>query len=286
MLSLKLKAALKEPLVHFIFLGALIFIGYEFVRSGDDHPGAEIVVSDARTASMVQTFIRTWQRPPTESEFSRLIDDYIKTEIFVREALALGLDRDDLIIRRRLRQKMEFFFDESAPVSDPTEQELSAFLAQHADQYRTDTRVTFSHVYLDPQRRAAATKADAKRLLKELGVPDSNVDPLALGDSIMVLKPRWEGATQSELVGVFGTTFTNALVQQPPGQWVGPLASAYGEHLVKIDVFEWGVVPKLERVRSQVERDWRVRARQARQEATYQRLLKKYRVERPQIGQP
>ena len=281
-----LKAALKEPLVHFIVLGALIFVGYEFVRSGDDHPGDEIVVSDARAASMVQTFIRTWQRPPTESEFSRLIDDYIKTEIFVREALALGLDRDDLIIRRRLRQKMEFFFDESAPVSDPTEQELSAFLTQHADQYRTDTLVTFTHVYLDPQRRGAATKADAQRLLKELDTPDPTVDPLTLGDPIMILKPRWEGATQSELVAVFGTTFTNALVQQPPGQWVGPLASAYGEHLVKIDAIEPGMVPELERVRSQVESDWRVRARQARQEAAYQRLLKKYRVERPQIGQP
>ena len=90
-MSSKLKAALKEPLLHFIALGALIFLGYEFLRPGDDHPGAEIVVSDARAASMVQTFIRTWQRPPTESEFNRLIDDYIKTEIFVREALALGL---------------------------------------------------------------------------------------------------------------------------------------------------------------------------------------------------
>jgi len=285
-LSPWLKAALKEPLLHFIALGALIFLGYEFLRPGDDHPGAEIVVSDARAASMVQTFIRTWQRPPTESELNRLIDDYIKTEIFVREALALGLDRDDLIIRRRLRQKMEFFFDASAPVSDPTEQELSAFLTQHADQYRTDTLVTFTHVYLDPQRRGAATKADAQRFLKELANPDSNVDPLTLGDPIMILRPRWEGATQSELVGVFGTTFTNALLQQPPGQWVGPLASAYGEHLVKIDAFEWGVVPELERVRSQVESDWRVRARQARQEAAYQHLLKKYRVERPQIGQP
>jgi len=285
-LSPWLKAALKEPLVHFIVLGALIFVGYELVRSGEDHPGDEIVVSDARAASMVQTFIRTWQRPPTENELNRLIDDYIKTEIFVREALALGLDRDDLIIRRRLRQKMEFFFDESAPVSDPTEQELSAFLAQYADQYRTDTRVTFSHVYLDPQRRGAATKADAQRLLKELDTPDPTVDPLTLGDPIMILKPRWEGATQSELVAVFGTTFTNALVQQPPGQWVGPLASAYGEHLVKIDAIEPGMVPELERVRSQVESDWRVRARQARQEAAYQRLLKKYRVERPQIGQP
>jgi len=285
-LSSWLKAALKEPLVHFIVLGALIFVGYELVRSGEDHPGDEIVVSDARAASMVQTFIRTWQRPPTENELNRLIDDYIKTEIFVREALALGLDRDDLIIRRRLRQKMEFFFDESAPVSDPTEQELSAFLAQYADQYRTDTRVTFSHVYLDPQRRGAATKADAQRLLKELDTPDPTVDPLTLGDPIMILKPRWEGATQSELVAVFGTTFTNALVQQPPGQWVGPLASAYGEHLVKIDAIEPGMVPELERVRSQVESDWRVRARQARQEAAYQHLLKKYRVERPQIGQP
>jgi len=285
-LSPWLKAALKEPLLHFIALGALIFLGYELLRPGDDHPGAEIVVSDARAASMVQTFIRTWQRPPTESELNRLIDDYIKTEIFVREALALGLDRDDLIIRRRLRQKMEFFFDASEPVSDPTEQELSAFLAQHADQYRTDTLVTFTHVYLDPQRRGAATKGDAQRFLKELTNPDVNVDPLTLGDPIMILRPRWEGAAQSELVGVFGTTFTRALLQQPPGQWVGPLASAYGEHLVKIDAFEWGVVPELERVRSQVESDWRVRARQARQEAAYQQLLKKYRVERPQIGQP
>ncbi len=281
-----LKAALKEPLVHFIVLGALIFLGYELLRPGDDHPGAEIVVSDARAASMVQTFIRTWQRPPTESELNRLIDDYIKTEIFVREALALGLDRDDLIIRRRLRQKMEFFFDASEPVSDPTEQELRTFLAQYADQYRTDTLVTFSHVYLDPQRRGAATNADAQRLLKELSNPDANADPLALGDPIMSLKPRWEGATQSELVAVFGTTFTRALLQQPPGQWVGPLVSAYGEHLVKIDAFEPGMVPELERVRSQVESDWRVRARQARQEAAYQRLLKKYRVERPRIGQP
>jgi len=285
-LSPWLKAVLKEPLVHFIFLGALIFVGYEFVRSGDDHPGDEIVVSDARAASMVQTFIRTWQRPPTESEFSRLIDDYIKTEIFVREALALGLDRDDLIIRRRLRQKMEFFFDASEPVSDPTEQELRTFLAQYADQYRTDTLVTFSHVYLDPQRRGAATKADAQRLLKELDTSDPTVDPLTLGDPIMSLKPRWDGATQSELVAVFGTTFTRALLQQPPGQWVGPLVSAYGEHLVKIDAFEPGMVPELERVRSQVESDWRVRARQARQEAAYQQLLKKYRVERPRIGQP
>ena len=181
---------------------------------------------------------------------------------------------------------MEFFFDASEPVSDPTEQELRTFLAQYADQYRTDTLVTFSHVYLDPQRRGAAAKADAQRLLKELSNPDTNVDPLTLGDPIMILKPRWEGAAQSELGGVFGTTVTRALLQQPPGQWVGPLASAYGEHLVKIDAFEWGVVPELERVRSQGESDWRVRARQARQEAAYQHQLKKYRVERPQIGQP
>ena len=125
----------------------------------------------------------------------------------------------------------------------------SWFQTQHADQYRTDTRVTFSHIYLDPQRRGAATKADAERLLKELGTPDPTVDPLILGDPIMILKPRWEDANQSELVGVFGTTFTNALVQQAPGQWVGPLASAFGEHLVKIDAFNQGMVPELERVR-------------------------------------
>jgi hypothetical protein len=281
-----LKSALREPLVHFIVLGALIFIVYGFLRPMDDNSGGEILVSDGRAASMVQTFIRTWQRPPTESEFNRLIDDYIRTEVFVREAVALGLDRDDLILRRRLRQKMEFFLDKAPDREEPSEEKLLEYLALHVDQYRTDTRVTFSHVYMDPQRRGETLKADAQRLLEALRNPTLNVDSSTLGDPIMILKPNWQNVSRSEVVGLFGSTFVDALLQQSPGEWIGPLTSAYGEHLVKIDSLQVGVVPALNNIRTQVEYDWRTHQREEQREISYHRLLKKYRVERPQIGQP
>ncbi len=283
--SPRLRKLLREPLFHFILLGAALF-GLHRLLAPSLESSDPIVVSDARVLSMVQTFARTWQRPPTENELERLIDDYVRTEVFVREALVLGLDRDDLIVRRRLRQKMEFLLGEGAPDEAPTAEVLQAFLDAHRDRYRVDSRVSFSHLFLDPARRGDRLAADAERLLNGLS-PNTPAEELAqLGDPIMALKPSWKETPRSEIVGLFGSRFADALWNQPMGRWTGPLSSAYGVHLVYVDDIKEGSVPKLDEIRYQVEDDWRVERKEHLQEAAYQRLLEKYRVQRPVVSKP
>ncbi len=283
--SPRLRKLLREPLFHFILLGAALF-GLHRLLAPSLESSDPIVVSDARVLSMVQTFARTWQRPPTENELERLIDDYVRTEVFVREALVLGLDRDDLIVRRRLRQKMEFLLGEGAPDQAPTAEVLQAFLDAHRDRYRVDSRVSFSHLFLDPARRGDRLAADAERVLNGLS-PNTTAEELAqLGDPSLVLKPSWEETPRSEIVGLFGSRFADALWNQPMGRWTGPLSSAYGVHLVYVDDIKEGSVPKLDEIRYQVEDDWRVERKENLQEAAYQRLLEKYRVQRPVVSKP
>ena len=164
-----LRSLLREPLVHFLLLGAALFLLDAWLRPlSASSQGSEIVVGEARIRSLAQNFRRTWQRPPTRPELDGLIQDFVREEVLYREALALGLDKDDTIVRRRLRQKMEFIADEAAALAKPTDQELAAYLAAHAEAFRVEPRATFTQVYLDPRRRAETLEADAKRLLDEL----------------------------------------------------------------------------------------------------------------------
>lgn len=281
----RFRSFLREPLVHFLALGLAVFILHRLLAPAADQ-SQQITVSDAQVLSMVQTFSRTWQRPPTESELDRLIDDYIRTEVYVREALALGLDRDDLIVRRRLRQKMEFVFNREPPTRTATDAELELFIAAEADRYRSDSEVTFTHVFLDPARRGEKITDDAAALLRQLRSAGADVDPGDLGDPIMVLKRRWDNATRSEIVSLFGGSFAEGLLRMPIAQWSGPLPSAYGIHLVRVDALKSGDVPALSEIRERVEDDWRLDQQDRDREASYQKLLSKYQVERPQIAQP
>src|SRR5436190_15969553 len=149
-----MKRLLKEPLLHFLLLGAAIFVAYSLVsKRSSDEPG-RIVITQGQVASMVVGFSRTWQRPPTREELDGLLRDRVQEEVYCREAMALGLDKDDTIIRRRLRQKMEFLTEDVAALAEPTDDELSAYLKAHADTFRVQRRFTFSHVYLTPKRRS------------------------------------------------------------------------------------------------------------------------------------
>src|ERR1700751_2477737 len=143
---------LREPLLHFVLLGGAIFAAHSLVsrRSGAG-PHREIVVSQGKLENLVTGFTRTWQRPPSREELRGLIRDYVREEAAYREAIAMGLDRDDTIIRRRLRQKLEFLNDDLAVNADPTDADLQSFLESHADEFKTGPAVTFQHVYLNPQ---------------------------------------------------------------------------------------------------------------------------------------
>lgn len=274
----RLKGLLREPLVHFLLLGAAVFLFDAWLRPSAPAANTEIVVGEARIRNLAQNFRRAWQRAPTKAELDGLVESHIREEIFYREALALGLDRDDAIIRRRLQQKLEFVSDESAALSQPSEEELAAYLEAHADAFAIEPRATFLQIYLDPRRRASALDADAKRLLERLNGARNGDDSAKLGDTLLLIEPRYENASRTEIERVFGTEFAAALTRQPVGTWVGPIASGFGAHLVMLQTLEPGGTPPLDAVRPLVEREWMNARRGEISRAFYERLRAKYTI--------
>ncbi|MGH8545372.1 MAG: peptidyl-prolyl cis-trans isomerase [Gammaproteobacteria bacterium] len=278
-----MKKFLREPLVHFLLLGAGLFVafGLEGERTGGE-PG-EILATRGQIESLALGFARTWQRPPTDRELEGLIHDYIREEVYYREAMALGLDKDDIVIRRRLRQKMEFVTDDVAAQAEPTEEELSAYLKAHPEAFRVERRFTFSQVYLNPDRHGQHLARDAERLLAKLNEAGAKADVSALGDPFL-LNHTFEAVPGSEVAKQFGAAFAGELGALSPGQWQGPVQSGYGVHLVFVGQRTGGRVPALEEVREAVRREWANAERLEANEKFYQRLLKRYTVtiERPQ----
>jgi PPIC-type PPIASE domain len=269
---------LREPLLHFLLLGGLLFGLYQWLGGRDaSAAGGDIVVTEGRIRNLTDTYTRTWQRPPTAEELNGLIEDYIREEVLYREGVALGLDRDDTIIRRRLRQKLEFVSEDAANALEPTDAELAEFLAKNADRYRVESRLTFSQVFLDPSKRGAELEADAASLLDALRSRGETLDLATLGDSRM-LDSRYEAAAEDDIERLFGAEFEAALRGQPVGEWLGPLKSGYGAHLVRIDARVPGRVATLAEVRDAVARDWSAARRQQLLDEQYQQLRGRYQV--------
>src|SRR5687768_1882253 len=198
-----MKRALREPLVHFLLLGVAIFAvrGWTHKPTADDPE--KIVLTEGEIESMAVGFGRTWRRPPTREELEGLIRDRVQEEVYCREAMALGLGKDDTIIRRRLRQKMEFVTDDIAALAEPADNELNAFLKAHADAFRSERQFTFSHVYLSPERRGENLARDAGQLLARLRQAGDQADVSELGDSFL-LEHKFQSLPASEAVKQFG----------------------------------------------------------------------------------
>ena len=272
-----LKKLLREPLVHFLALGALFFAFFEW-RGGGSGPGStRIVITPGLVQHLASGFAKTWQRPPTDAELKGLVDDHVKEEIAVREANAMGLDRDDQIIRRRLRQKMEFLVEDAVDQVPPTDEELQAWLDAHPEVFRAEPRVAMRQVYFNPERRGTTARADAEKLLARLRTagPDAGGD--SPGDPSM-LPAELPLGPLSEVARAFGTEFAAKVDAIAPGQWAGPLESPYGLHLVLVSERVEPVRPALADVRPLVEREFTAERRTAQLQALYERLLEKYRV--------
>ena len=266
---------LKEPLFHFLLLGAAIFGGHRLVAGGRATAPDEIVVTQGRIDALAAAFTRTWQRPPTASERDGLIRDYIREEVYAREAIALGLDKDDVVIRRRLRQKLEFVSEDVLAPPEPTDDQLRAYLTSYPDAFRVEARFTFRHIFLNGERRGEELARDAARLLAQLGLPGT--DPDTLGDPFL-LDRRFDAVPAGLVAAQFGEQFAATLAELPTGQWVGPVASAYGTHLVFVAQRTGGRVLALEEVGDAVRREWVNAQRAESSERFYQGLLKSYSV--------
>jgi hypothetical protein len=241
-----------------------------------DEP-SRIVITRAEIRTLVSGFTQAWQRPPTEEELTGLINDRVREEVYFREAMALGLDKDDTVIRRRLRQKMEFVSDDIIAQREPTDAELNAYLESHADLFRIEPRFTFQQIYLSPEKRGAHLARDAQRLLARLNHLDGRIDPSMAGDSSLI-EHDFTAAPTGRIAKVFGDQFAAALGDLNSNHWYGPIESAYGQHLVLIKDRIDGRSPALAEAYDTVRREWESAQRQATNEKFFQSLLKRYAV--------
>jgi hypothetical protein len=277
-----MKRILREPLLHFLLLGAAIFAAYGLVSKRISAEPGKIVISAGQVAAMAEGFTRTWRRPPTGEEIEGLIKDRVQEEVYCREAMALGLDKDDSIIRRRLRQKIEFVTDDVTALAEPTDDQLGAYLKAHADTFRVQRQFTFSQVYLNPERHGENLVRDTAELLVQLQQAGDNTDVSELGDSFL-LEHNFQSLPTSEVVKQFGEKFAAKLGELSTGQWDGPIESGYGVHLVRISERTEGQVPELAEVRDAVRREWANARRLEANDKFYQELLNRYvvTIERP-----
>ena len=271
-----LNRLLREPLVHFIAVALCIFALYGVLNRSQPETPDRIVITGARIEQLAGLFAKTWQRPPSAEELKGLIDDHVKEEIFVREALALGLDKDDTVIRRRLRQKMEFLYDVEIEALDPTDAELDAYLNAHADQFRVEPMTAFQQIFLNPEKRGESIDRDAAAILATLRA-DPEADWATLGDPTL-LPPELPPSGKTSIDDTFGGGFAEALDTMAPGQWAGPVASSYGLHLVRVTKREAGRIPALAEVRDAVVREWSNDKRKSVEEQRFEALLKRYDV--------
>jgi hypothetical protein len=272
-----MKKLMREPLVHFLLLGAAIFAAYSLMSNGTSGEPGTIVVTQGQLASMREGFTRTWQRPPTREEWEGLIRDRVREEVYYREALALGLDKDDLIIRRRLRQKMEFVTDDVAARAQPTDDELNGYLQAHPDKFRVEQQFTFRQLYLNPEKHGETLARDTAQLLAKLNQAAGDAGFAAMGDPFM-LDNDFTAVPAGEVTKRFGDKFTAKLGEISPGQWQGPVESGFGVHVVFLAERTQGRLPTLQDVREAVSREWDSARRLEANEKAYRELLKRYTV--------
>jgi hypothetical protein len=274
--SSKFRRWIREPLVQFIAIGLVLYL--IFAWRGETGPNSNhIVITQGQVDALAAGFVGVWQRPPSEQELKSLVDDFVREEIATREAMRIGLDRDDIVIRRRLRQKMEFLTEDISNASLPTDAELQNYLKQHPDKFRTEPAVAFRQVFLNPNQRATATAHDAKLLLARLSTIGPDVDIKTLGDPLM-LPREMPLSSRTEVARLFGNGYADEVLKLTPGQWSGPVQSAFGLHLVFASARVEGRLPSLAQIRPLVEREV-LSERQTRElDAMYDQLLKRYQI--------
>jgi hypothetical protein len=268
---------LREPLFHFLVLGAALFLYDHWTAAGSRAVPRQIVLTSGQIEHLVAGFTKTWKRSPTDTELKGIIDDWVREELAVRAATEAGLERGDTIIRRRLRQKFEFLVEDVAEAAPPSDRELEAWFAEHADTYRSQPRLRFRQVFFSKERRGATTHADAALALERL-VSRNVAGPIDdLGDASQ-LPENVDLTAVRDISLIFGDGFADQIVRTAPGTWSGPIESTYGLHLVLVSERIESSLPDLAAVRPAVERDYVTARRKQQLDKIYEGLLEKFSV--------
>ena len=279
---MRFRAILTEPLVHFLALGGLLFLLYVYRNGGLGAGASRIEVSSGQIASLRASFEKLWLRAPSPEELKGLVADFVREEIAVREATARGLEQGDVVIRRRLRQKLEFLLEDELAIAPPTDAELQRWLDAHPADYLVQPVVTFRQVYINTDRRGASAESDAETALRRLR---AGANPETAGDATLL--PAETGPAEVRDVALrFGEEFATAVAAIEAGPWSGPVKSTYGLHLVRVLKKVPGRRPDLALVREQVVRDVLVARRAAGVDSLYRALQGRYQITVDSTGTP
>lgn len=271
-----------EPLLHFVLLGGLLFAIYGYLHRGvNDFTSYRIELTPQDISQMQTYFFSQWHRQPNPQEFSNLLEERVREEILYREALGMGLDKGDSIVKRRMEQKMEFLAEDVANSHEPTTAELKAWYAKHEQQFAIPAQVSFRHLYFSPDHRGSRARDDAASALHKMtGQPESSTAAAAMDDHFM-LKGRYEDASPDELAKDFGLLFAQSLFQLKPGSWQGPIQSGYGWHLVFVKSVSPGRLSSFEDVEPDVKAAWLGEQRAEQWQKTYSMMRAKYQIVLP-----
>ncbi len=274
---MNIKTLLREPLLHFLLLGAGLFLLYGQLNEGEKQIPSRITITQTDLDRLAETWLRRTGRFPSEQEKQAQLQAYIREQVLYREARQLGLDQNDIIVRRRLAQKMEFLFKDLIFIGEPDEATLQAFMQDNAEQFTRPASLSFSQVRVDPGRHAGQARQHAGKLLERLRSGPLKTPLAQLGDPLM-LPAKQVQLSEQQIAALFGEAFARDLMTLPVGQWQGPVESAYGLHLVRIDEHRKAVMPALASIKDRVEREWRATEQRKANAAFYQGLRQRYDV--------
>jgi hypothetical protein len=268
-----LQRFLREPLLHFIIIGGLFFVGYTALNDTGNDSSGTISITPERIGQIATGFKGAWNRMPAAEELDNLIEEEIRSEVYYRDALALGLDQNDAIVRRRLRQKMEFLTDTGIYLKEPDPGELESYFAAHKLTYQIQPRLAFEQIYLG-QSPAEETVSDT---LKSL-LSGPSMDLSSLGQPTLL--PAQLKLSQPDAIdSVFGKGFYNQIVDLSPGVWAGPVFSVYGTHMVRTLDGQLASMPPLEEIREHVLRNWKAEKAEEHREQDYANRRSRYVVQ-------
>lgn len=274
-----MKKFIKNPLVFFFILGFVVFGLHSFLnRANQDN--AETFTVDITSAD-IEWIRSSWEarmkRQPTQEELQGLISNFIRDEILYREALAMGLDDKDLVIQRRLIQKLTFVFEDLAETMEPTDDELKNYMKENQEKYRIPEMISFTHIYFNPDKRKAAL-VEAKTVLDRLKSVESPLeDAVSLGDVIMI-DSSFRKRSPDEVARTLGKEFADNLFSESEMGWQGPVISAFGPHLVYIEEHIASKMPEFKNIREDVKNDFMYDRKNQVIDNTYNAIRSNYTV--------
>lgn len=275
------KRLFREPLLHFLLIGFVLFLVYGLFTPSAPSSGSSRIELSAEDLNQLQvTWMAQWKRLPTDEEMRGLIDNRVEQEILYREALALGLEQNDEIIKRRLAQKMEFLAEDVSAIREPQPEELKAWFEKNSAQFALPGRITFRHLYFSPDKRGEQARRDAEQSLQRLaGTTSDSASDSGFGDRFMD-QNYFVDCSSEQVSKVFGSKFSESLFKlQSSGAWQGPVESGLGWHLIWIETITPGRIPSFEEVDpEQIKSEWTSYRREETKRKAFADIRQRYEI--------